>query len=842
MLRAALRGLWMHKLRTILLALAVVLGVAFVTASFVFTDTLANGFDNLFADALAGTDITITATIDEDDFTFLPDRIDPAVIDDVLTVDQVTGAYPTVAGFPQLEILDADGNPQIVTTGAPILGFSWSEGPSPISVREGRAPTGPGEIVIDVGTAERLDFGVGKEIRMSTTGALEPYTVVGLIGFGASDNLLGAAIVSVAFEVADEIFGADGKVDSIDLTIADGAELNPTLDAVQAVLPEGVEARSTQSVAEEQAGDTQEVLGFINTFFLVFGFIAVFVGVFVVYNAFRTVIGQRTRELGLFRLIGAERRQVLGSVMLEAVMIGLVASVLGLILGVLLAIGARALFQSIGIVQLGDNPTQLLPRTLLWTFGVGLTATTVSALIPAIRASGIPPMAAIRDVEKPTKNLGLRIAFATIVFVASVAVVVTGVLQMWSLTVIGIASGGVVIGTYLLAAVLARPVLGVLGRPFEGRMTGRLAAQNARRSPRRTAATAGALMLALALVVATAVMVFSIQDTARTAIEDGFGADLIVQGGFTGGFTGISPDIAPRLRELPEVAVAAPVNGTQAQVEDDVTFITGIDPFFEEVAVFEGIEGDFGALVGNTVAIQKIEADETGLVIGDTVEITITGDPIEYEVVTIFDFGSEASDNVDYYLPYSTIRELVPESGDFQVSVVLAEGVEVEAGKAAIETVLEDFTGAMVLSLADVLQQLETQLFAFLGLIFGLLAISVFVALFGVTLTLVLAVFERTREIGLLRAIGMNKPQVRNMVRIEAVVVSVFGALLGIGIGILLGWALSVAVIGEGTRFVVPWVWVAVGLVVAAVAGLGSAVWPSYRASNLDVLEAIAYE
>ncbi len=842
MLRAALRGLWMHKLRTILLSLAVVLGVAFVTASFVFTDTLASSFDNLFDDALAGTDITITAMVSEDDFTFLPERIDPAIIDDVLAVENVTGAFQTIAGFPQLEILDDDGNPQIVTTGAPTLGFSWSDGPSPISIREGRAPAATGEVVIDVGTAERLSFGVGKEIRMATSGALEPYTVVGLVGFGSSDNLLGAAIVSVAFDVAQELFDADGKVDSIDLTIAEGAELNPTLEAVQAVLPEGVEARSTQSVAEEQAGDTQQVLGFINTFFLVFGFIAVFVGVFVVYNAFRTVIGQRTRELGLFRLIGAERRQVLGSVMLEALMIGLVASVLGLIFGIALAVGARALFQSIGIVELGDNPTQLLPRTLLWTFGVGITATVASALIPAIRASGIAPMAAIRDVEKPASNLGRRVAIAVTVFVASVSVVTIGVLQEWSLTIVGIAAGGVVIGTYLLAAVLARPVLEVLGRPFERQMPGRLASQNARRSPRRTAATAGALMLALALVVATAVMVFSIQDTARSAIEEGFGADLIVQGGFTGGFGGVSPEIAERVRELDEVTVVTAVTGTQARVGEDVTFLAGVDQFFDEVALFEGIEGDFSALVGNTVAVQKVEADEVGLSLGDTVEITVTGEPIEYEVVAIFDYGSEASDNVDYSLPYDTLRELAPEVGDFQVSVVLAEGVDIEAGKEAIEVILQDFSGAMVLSLADVLQQLETQLFAFLGLIFGLLAISVFVALFGVTLTLVLAVFERTREIGLLRAIGMDKPQVRTMVRIEAVVVSVFGALLGIAIGVFLGWALSLAVIGEGTSFDVPWLWIGAGLVAAAVAGLGSAVWPSYRASNLDVLEAIAYE
>lgn len=347
-------------------------------------------------------------------------------------------------------------------------------------------------------------------------------------------------------------------------------------------------------------------------------------------------------------------------------------------------------------------------------------------------------------------------------------------------------------------------------------------------------------MLALALVVTTAVLVFSIQDTARKAIEEGFGADLVVQGGFTSGFGGVSPEIAPRLRELPEVEVVSSTTGTFGRVGDDETFITGVDEFFVDVNVLQGVEGDLTALTGNTVAVSAGGAED--LAIGDEVEITITGEPITYEVVAVIDFGQDAAEQSTYVMPYNTLRELVPETGDFSVSVVLEEGVDVEDGKEAIDAILVDYSDAMVLSLADILQQLETQLFAFLGLIFGLLAISVFVALFGVTLTLVLAVFERTREIGLLRAIGMDKPQVRSMVRIEAVVVSVFGALLGVAIGVFLGWALGIAVIGADTTFTVPWVWIGVGLVAAAAAGLGSAVWPSYRASNLDVLEAIAYE
>lgn len=851
MLRASLRGIWDHKFRTILLGLAVVAGVSFVSASFIFTDTIGSAFDGLFAASAEGLDVNIVGELPEQGFPGQLPRFDESIADQVGATEGVIEVFRTVTGTATLvvgdELVQSNGPPQFIV--------SWSES-GRFEVVEGRAPVTDEEVVVDSFLMERplVDNGsdnprnwdtleIGDVIGVAGSGPVSDHVIVGIAAPGEGGMSFGPTFLFFETEHTQALVGADGQIDTIDLTIEPELDVDTFVEELAEILPDDLVARSSQAAAEAQAADLQEALGFINIFLLVFAGISVFVGIFVVYNAFRTVIGQRSRELALFRVLGSTREQVLRSVLVEAVIIGIIASILGVLGGVVLAYLLEVLLELNG-GNLPDGPLQVLPRTVATAVGVGVLTTIASALIPAYRASRISPMAALAEVEKPTRGFDRRRLASLALLLSGAGLSVVSVLQDLPSPVLAVGLVAFVVGTYLIGAFIAQPVIRTFTKPIQSRVTGDLARQNAQRSPRRTAATAGALMIGVALVTAVAILTVSIQETARAAIEEAFAADFVIQqSNFANALNGISEDVAPIVENVEGVEQVTAIKGGPAEVSGDLTFVAGVDPStFVGLVSYEDVEGEFADLMGNTVAVQRSKAEDDGLILGSLVDIAFAGDPEPFEVVAIWDLAGDTDDDTSFYIPRSTYSELSPDAADLSVSVKIADDADLETVKADIEEALVDYPTASVSSQADILVQIEEQLNGFLILIFGLLGMSVLIALLGVLLTLLLSVFERTREIGLLRAVGMIRAQVRSMVRWESVIVALFGAFLGVGVGLFLGWILGRVIFEDGAVYTIPWTYVAAGFVSAAIAGLLAAWWPARRAASLNILEAIAYE
>lgn len=850
MLRVALKNLWDHKIRTLLLGMAVVAGVGFVTASYVFTDSLSLAFQDAFASTTEGIDIEVGPSRSPGsgmggDEAF--PRIDGDLVETVAGVKGVATATPYLQGFATL-VIEGEDRPVF---GPPDFVVSWS-GSGTLSVREGRRPEAAGEVAIDAGSAESRSVGVGESIRISGGGRAQEYEVVGTFGFGETAGL-GATFLALTHDEADRLLDAEGRVNSISVVLEPDAELDRVLTELGSVLPPEARARDSRAVAEEQAAQLQEGLGFFNTFLLVFGGIALLVGSFVVYNAFRVVVAQRGRELALLRVLGATRRQLVWSVLIEALLVGTLASLIGLGVGLGLAVVIRALLGGTG-TELPDAGLVLSPRTFVVGMVVGVATTLLSALVPALRTTRISPMEALRDQPefRPVKRWWAVVG--VFLLAAAVTLVGLGVTRAFEeaaitgntdpLLLVGIGCLLAFASFFLLARVMVRPVLGVIGRGARS-TSARLGRENARRTPRRTAVTATALMIGLGLVATVAVLSRSVEDTILQAVEEGFTADILVQPAGFDALAGIPVEIADEVAEIEGVGQVARLNMVLGRLPGGAaeTTLVGVEPDTVELAIaFDSVEGSFDDLGPGTLAVQRIEADKVGLALGDVVELTIEDQPHPAEVVAIFDLGGEVSDAASYYLAYESVAALQAEPRDFAVAVGVDPSADIGEIAARVTEALADFPGVGVTTLGELVEQIQSALNAVVGMVAGLLLMSVLVAVVGIVLTLYLAVYERTRETGLLRAVGMTRGQVRRMIRFESVLIAVFGTLLGIALGLFCGWALSIGVVGEGVQLGVPWAWIAGGLIGALVAGVAAAVIPARRAARMDVLAAIAYE
>ena len=839
MLRVAWKGLLGHKVRFALTTLAVVLGVAFVVGSFVFTDTLGRAFDNLFTDAFAGTDVTVRATQGLEELGAEPVRLPDDLLGEIEAVEGVDEAWGSVAGLVQVTSVEAQPG-----FGPPTLALSWQETdrPGPFELRSGRGPTAPGEVVIDAALAAELDDPATVELGFG--GRPEEWTVVGVAGFGDQDSLGGAGFVLFELGELQDQLDAIGELDTIDVAAAPDVEVDVLVERITSVLPEGTEAVSSQSVAQEQAAQFQEALGFFNTFLLVFAGISLFVSTFIIQNTFRIVVAQRTQELALLRAVGAGGGQVTRMVLTEAALVGLLASAIGLLVGLGLALAVRWLIDRLG-VSLPEGDLVVEPRTLLVAAGVGLVVTLISAVLPALRAARVPPVAAMRLAEpsgrestgRPLIGLALALAGAAAVFVGLFV-------DQDVLTPITLVGGGVAvlfIGLAALSPVLARPVVAVLGGPLGtiSGIPGRLAERNAKRSPRRTAATGAALMIGVALVTTSLVLAASFRATINEALEGTFTFDLAVtSAGFGPPGSGLDPVLGDELEALPEVGDLGRVKSSVAQGEgEDTLFVAAVDPILVDMLGVETVGGDLDDLGTGSIAV----AESAGVSMGETVQITfpVAGET-ELEVVAVW-----RADQIpaEWLLDPGVLEELSGVTDDSGLYLRLADGVDLVAGREAVEAVVVEYPQAQVLDQGELRQQAETGVNALLGLIFGLLGLAVVIALFGITNTLSLSVIERTRELGLLRAVGMSRSQVRRMVRWESVIIALFGTLLGATVGIGFGWAVVRALEEDGlTSFAVPWGQIAIALVVAALAGVVAAIFPARRAARVDVLSAIAYE
>lgn len=834
MIRAAIRGIWEHKLRTMLLVLSIVAGVSFVAGSLIFTDTIGGSFDAIFDGAFEGIDIQVSPDV-EQGFSSVQPAFDASVLDIVESTPGVGQVWPAVAGLVNLTI---DGE-AVVTQGPPNIGISW-EGDPTFQVLEGSPASGPSEVAIDTVARERYELEIGDQVGLAATGAISDYTVVGVVeGLGA-----GPGFFTFDLATATSILNMDGLLTGINIAVEDPNNLDQVLNDLTGRLPEGVAALDAQAAAEEQAAVLKEALGFFQTVLLVFAGISVVVGVFVVYNAFRTVLGQRTRELALFRVLGSTKRQVIVSVLIEAALIGVLSGLVGLLGGVALASAAKFGFSLFGGSGLADGGLVFQPSTFVTALSVGLVVTLVSALLPAIRASRVSPMAALATIDKPPRKLTKQLVVGTLFGLPGIVLLIfTGLdrIPLWAGAVGALA---LLLSTYVFGAVIGRPFVRLVARALGNAPVRKIATDNAARSPRRTGATAGALMFGVALVVAVSVIVVVTQDTATAVLEDAIASELIVQSSGPDPTAGFSSEIVSIVRDLDEVEAVQATRFAQGTLNGDSQFFGSFEPETVEQAFrFAEVEGNWTDLVGQTVAVQRTQADELGLAIGDTVKIDLGSGLEDWTVVVIWDYAAAVNDNQGFYLPTSTLAERFPQANVVAAYITLAEGVSPDEAKATIAGLIaDDYPFAEVTTQEELLAELQTQLLGLLSVVFVLLAMSIFIALLGIVLILLLSVFERTRELGLLRAIGATRKQVRAMIRWEAVFVSILGALMGAVVGTFTGWSLAGSIFGEGFAFVVPWVWIGTGLIAAIIAGVLAAILPARRAANLNILEAISYE
>ena len=842
MLRTTVKGLLARKLRLLTTSLAVLLGVAFMSGTLVLTDTIGKTFDDLFADVNAGTDAYVRgAAVIESDFGDQRPRVDAALVDAVRGVEGVAAATGTIQGYTQ--IVDPEGEPVgDPGNGAPTYGGNWItvDELNPFVLVEGGAPTADDEVVIDKASADDTGYAVGDRVQVLTLAGRQELTLSGIARFGEVDSPAGASYVLFTDAAAQSLVAEPGRYDAITAVAAAGVGEEELVARIDGALPDGTEVLTGSEITEETQSDIKQQLSFFNVFLMVFAVIALFVGSFIIYNTFSIVVAQRSREMALLRAVGASRRQVLGSVLLEAVVVGAIASVVGLVAGVGVAAGLKALLAGFGI-DIPAGGIVLLPRTVVVALLAGLLVSVVSAILPARRASKIPPVAAMRQVALDTSGGSRRRLVAGVAIVAvGGAALAAGLLGDAAVATVGLGAMLVFVGVAVLGPIIARPVAGVLGAPLPRMkgMAGTLARENAMRNPRRTSATAAALMIGVGLVGFITILASSVKASIDEVLSDTFTGDVVIDSG-SFGFGGLPPELAEQVAALPEVAAASGIRFTPALIGGSEQTVFSADPEAVDRIVDVGVvAGDLADLDAGGIAVLDTKAEDEGLSIGDTVPVTFTEGERQLEVRAIYTEQQLAG---SWFVGLPVIETAVADQADLQVYVLLEDGVALADALPAIEAVAAGYPTADVLDEAEYIRSQSQEIDQILNLIYVLLALAVIIALMGIANTLALSIFERTRELGLLRAVGMTRRQLRATVRWESVIIALFGTTLGLGIGLFFGWALVTALADEGfSAFVVPADELVVIAVIAAVAGVAAAVLPARRASRLDVLAAIA--
>lgn len=854
MWKVTLKGLLAKKLRLILTGLAISLGVAFVAGTMVLTDTIKVVFEELFADSYEGTDAVVRSKeAIETDFGTERPPISDKVLQEVLGVDGVA----TAEGFVQVnyaQLVDAEGKPVgNPGQGSPALGFSWYDDQdlNPFTVQEGGRPPGAdGEVVIDRASAEKAHLDVGDEVDVLTQKGPGKYAVVGIAKFGDADNLAGASIVLFTPEEAQRINGYADEFDEIDIVAAEGVSEEELARRVDAVVASdgasGVEVLTGAEITEENQDSLEEGLGFFNTTLLVFAGIALFVGTFIIYNTFSIVVAQRTRELALLRALGASRRQVTASVLLESVVVGVGASAIGLGLGLFLARVLKALLDALGMsIPAGATVVQL--DTVVISLMVGTVITVLSAVIPARKASRVAPVAAMRDVAVETRDRrGSRLAAGLGVLGLGAGLLLFGLLVRPDNAIAYVGAGAfvVLIGVFVLSPLFARRVSLWIGSPLPRLrgMTGTIARENAIRNPKRTAVTASALMIGVALVGFVTIFAASVKASVEALVREQITSDFVISGGGAMTGVGFSPEVAEQVAALPEVAASTGVRIGPLKVEDKDGYLFAADPVAsEQLFDFDVEEGSLAGLGPDEIAVSRRKADEKGWELGEELDVTfgMTGD----KTLTISAIYDQKQPRGNFLVSTEAYEENFRDQLDYTVYVKLADGVSPEEARAALEPIIDDYGTVELLDQGEFVKQQSGQIDQMVNLIYALLGLAVFIALIGIANTLALSIYERTREIGLLRAVGMSRSQVRSAVRWEAVIISLFGTALGLVVGLFFGYVVFLSLRDQGFSVldVAPGRLVLV-VVIGALAGIVAARRPARRAAKLEVLEAIAFE
>ena len=848
MLRATLKSLLAHKLRLALTAMSIVLGVGFVAGSFVFTDTLNATFNRLFRSVDAGIDVQVrsVATFTETERggpqgTHQP--VPDTLLDQVRGIAGVRAADGQVGGYAQM--LDKHGK-AIGSIGPPTIGVSYSDVPglSSLSLRAGRRPNGPGEVAIDANTAKKHHFRVGDHIRILLTGPPQEFAIVGTVGLGNADSLGGATLAAFDLRTAQQVLDHRGTFDDVNVKAAADVSQAELRDRIAAAVGPRYEVLTQAEVASDAANQITKNLKFLTVFLLVFAGVALFVGTFVISNTFLIIVAQRTRELGLLRALGAHRRQVMRSVLTEAGITAVVASAVGVGFGILVAFGIQALVGALG-GNLPRSQIVIASRTIILSMAVGIVVTMVSAVGPALRATRVSPMAALREAALPRLRArrSRAVAGATAGAVGLLLLAV-GLLGGGSGAPVSVGAGVflVFLGVAFEVALVARPLARLIGAPAARwrALPGRLGRENAMRNPRRTASTANALMIGLALVTLVSVLAASATASANRAIDRVLTADYVISPkGFGPGF---SPDVATQLRATRGIALVAEERNGQWRLNGTDHRLEGVNPTeFAPLISLKLVAGRLPARNDDALLVTAKQATSHRWTVGSIVPMEFAKTGVHgVRVAAVFAKNDAAN---DYLLTMGAYERNFTSQKDTDVLVKAAPGVSADASRKAVDSVTNAFPTLDVRDQAQFKANGRKQVNQVLTFVTGLLLLAILIAFLGIVNTLALSVFERTRELGLLRAVGMSRRQVRSMVRWESIIISVLGAVVGVVVGVFFGWALVSSLSDQGvSELVVPFSRLVAYVVVAGLLGTGAAVFPAFRAARLDVLAAIAHE
>jgi len=846
MLRASWKSLLGRKLRLFMSAFAIILGVAFVSGSFIFTATLGRAFDG------------IVNTVG--DVVVRPDSAGSG-FEQGPTAKTLSGdLVRSLAATPGAA--RADGNVSDPTTfvvstegkligggGPPGLGLSHNDAPTsagepPATLSTGHWPRRSGEVVLDARTAEKAGYQVGDTVRLVTSGPTPKLsaTLVGLAEF--KGGTVGATLAFFDTQTAQQLYfeGRDQFTDAW-VTASPGTSDEDLATAVQARLPEGYEAVTGAAVAEESQDSITQALSFINVFLLIFAGIALFVGSFLIINTFSILVAQRSRELAMLRALGAGRSQVTRSVLFEALVVGLVGSTLGLGMGFVLAVGIKALFATFGL-DLSGSPLVFQPSTALIAYAVGLVVTMLAAYLPARRAGKMPPVAAMRDdIALPESTLHKRVWLGSVLFVIGLWCAYIGSFTSASHSAYWVGGGvfGLVMAAILTSPVVGRPVIHALGAFYRKAFgaVGLMAEQNSVRNPRRTAATASALMIGLTLVSMMSVFGASAKASVDKAIEQNFAADYVVSNAIGQPFSStITQDIAA----VPGVEAVTSMRYTGVEVDGDGSWTGAVDPeTFAEVVPLVMQAGSFTGAGTSSLFVDDGKAAELGVGVGDTVEVAVAGTkPAPYTVAGVFTRQSIAPSVLITQAAATAAGVPTQDSATFVLRQASADATAVEA---AVEKVIADQPSVTLKDQDEFAAEQRKPIDQMLYIIYALLGLAVVIAVLGIVNTLALSVIERTREIGLLRAVGLSRRQLRTMLRLESVAIALLGAVLGVVLGLGAGWALQRSLADDGIDVLaIPSTQLAVFVALAGLVGVLAALWPGRRAARLDVLRAITTE
>jgi putative ABC transport system permease protein len=853
MIRVALAGLLGRKLRTVLTALAIVLGVAMVSGTLVLTDSIDKAFNFIYTDVRQGSDAVISGksaigSVQGAQGTFAP-TVSASLLTKVRDLPAVQDAEGSVSGEAQL--IDQKGK-AIVFGGAPNLGFSIANPESPFNVLtlvDGAWPKGD-QVVIDSNTASKKHLVVGGRVGVQAEGPVQPFRISGIVKFGSASALGGATLAGFDLSTAQTLFQKHGSFDEISVSRKPGATDVGLLKEIRSVLPPTAQVRTGTAQAAEDAKQTDSFITFLRGFLLAFGGIALFVGSFVIANSLSITIAQRTREFATVRTLGASRRQVLTSIVIEALVIGVLASVTGLFLGLGLAKGLFRLFDAFGFT-LPNSGIVFGTSTIVIALAAGIIVTLVASLRPAMRATRVPPIAAVREgASLPFgrfhrfRTLGSLLTTALGFAALAYGLFKPGLGTTGVLVAMGIGALLIFVGIAMLSERFIRPLAWALGWPATriGGAAGALARDNARRNPQRTASTAAALMIGLALVTLVAVLAAGITSSFRGAVNDIWqNADYAITA--QNNFTPIPPTAADAAAKIPIVEAVGNVRTGDVGAFGKKLFATAVNPPSSTMFHLDWVTGSsatMATLGANGAFVDKGYAKSHKLVAGSSVPVTFAdGKRKTFVIKGIFDPPAGGSPFGRITISQAT-WDTYNENPRNIYTFVRVHGGESDANLAALESSLKSFPNAKVQTRQQFIDNQISGLSSVLNILYVLLALSVIVSLFGIVNTLVLTVFERTREIGMLRAIGMTRRQVRRMIRHESVITALIGGVLGIALGIVLGGLLVARV--DFIQFSLPVFSLIIFALMTIVVGILAAIFPARRAARLNVLEALQYE